>query len=197
MFPKSALLFSVLAAALSVHAFPVSPRAGGFQLSNGQAAQALNAQFATLTADSACQDGTQACVGGQFAQCVGGKFAVTGCSGGTQCFALPLVNKAGTSVTCDTEADAVARIAATGATGGLTGDGGAAAAGAGANAGNNNAGAGGAAGAATATASSLRTSPPRSGLLDHDLGGSKASCCPGQSMTSSSGACRSFVKECP
>lgn len=36
---------------------------------------------------------------------------------------LPLVNKAGTSITCDTVADAEARIAAAGASGGLVGSG--------------------------------------------------------------------------
>ncbi|KZV88270.1 hypothetical protein EXIGLDRAFT_839377 [Exidia glandulosa HHB12029] len=97
-----------------------------FTLSNGQDAQALNAKFATLTSDSACTDGDQACTDGGFAQCVGGKFVVSGCAGGTQCFALPLVNKAGTSLACTTEGDAEARIAATGATGGITGNGSAA-----------------------------------------------------------------------
>jgi hypothetical protein len=63
---------------------------------NGQAAQALNKKFQDLTASSPCQGTEQACVGGQFAQCTSGKFAVSGCSGGTKCFALPLVNKAGT-----------------------------------------------------------------------------------------------------
>ncbi|KAF9052237.1 hypothetical protein BDZ89DRAFT_1056587 [Hymenopellis radicata] len=72
-------------------------------------------KFSTLTADSACTAGESACVNGGFAQCVGGKFTVTQCAGGTQCFALPLVNSAGTSITCSTEADKDARIAATGA----------------------------------------------------------------------------------
>ncbi|TFK55737.1 hypothetical protein OE88DRAFT_1652184 [Heliocybe sulcata] len=94
-----------------------------FTLSNGQDAQKLNAQFATLSADSSCTDGDNACVGGAFAQCVSGKFVTTQCAGGTQCFALPLVNSAGTSITCSTEDDAATRIAATGATGGVTGDG--------------------------------------------------------------------------
>lgn len=67
-------------------------------------------------------DGDQACVGGGFAQCVAGKFVTTSC-GALQCVALPLVNKAGTSITCDTVADAEARIAAAGASGGLTGSG--------------------------------------------------------------------------
>lgn len=65
--------------------------------------------------------GENACVGGQFAQCVNGKFVKVGCAGGLKCFALPLVNKPGTSITCDTEADAKARIAGTGAKGGLKG----------------------------------------------------------------------------
>lgn len=99
-----------------------------FTLSNGQDAQALNAKFATLTADSPCTDGDQACVNGGFAQCVGGKFVIQGCAGGLQCFALPLVNAKGTSITCSTEADADARIAATGAQGGFKGTGAAASA---------------------------------------------------------------------
>ncbi|KAJ3760229.1 hypothetical protein EV360DRAFT_40248 [Lentinula raphanica] len=100
----------------------------GFALSNGQAAQALNAQFATLTASSTCTSGQNACVNGAFAQCVGGKFETTSCGSGEVCAALPLVNSAGTSITCTTTADAEARIAATGASGGLTGDGSTAAA---------------------------------------------------------------------
>lgn len=43
------------------------------------------------------------------------------CAPSLVCAALPLVNSAGTSITCTTSADAATRIAATGATGGLTG----------------------------------------------------------------------------
>jgi len=102
---------------------PATPPADAkpFTLQNGQDAQALNAKFATLNANSPCQDGEQACVDGGFAQCVGGEFLVSGCSAPTECFALPLVNKAGTSIACSTEAEAEARIAATGATGGIDG----------------------------------------------------------------------------
>ncbi|CAL1705184.1 unnamed protein product [Somion occarium] len=92
-----------------------------FTLANGQDAQALNAKFQTLSASSSCTDGENACVNGAFAQCVGGQFQTTPCAGATQCFALPLVNSRGTSLTCDTQADAEARIAQTGATGGLNG----------------------------------------------------------------------------
>ncbi|KAG6831037.1 hypothetical protein H0H87_006345 [Tephrocybe sp. NHM501043] len=96
---------------------PATPSAasGGFQLQNGKDAKALNDKFASLTASSTCTDGEQACVASGFAQCVGGKFTITQCAGGTICAALPLVNKAGTSITCTTAADRDARIAATGA----------------------------------------------------------------------------------
>lgn len=92
-------------------------------------------KFKALTADSACNTGDIACVDDKFAQCVGGKFVLQACGGGTMyvklhrclgactnsiflpsCAALPLVNSAGTSVTCTTAADRDARIAATGAT---------------------------------------------------------------------------------
>ncbi|KAI9451746.1 proline-rich protein [Lactarius psammicola] len=90
---------------------PSSSGSKGFAVQNGQDAQALNEKFKTLTADSPCTDGESACVGGDFAQCAGGKFVTSSCSGSLTCFALPLVNSRGTSVTCDTQADADARIA--------------------------------------------------------------------------------------
>ncbi|KAF8720439.1 hypothetical protein AX14_010958 [Amanita brunnescens Koide BX004] len=94
-----------------------------FHLSNGKKAQAQNAAFASLTPDSSCTAGPNACVQGNFGQCVGNKYVTTPCGATTKCFALPLVNSAGSSVTCTTPDDAKARIAATGATGGITGSG--------------------------------------------------------------------------
>lgn len=91
---------------------PSSSGSTGFAVQNGQDAQALNEKFKTLTASSPCTDGENACVGGAFAQCVGGKFATSSCSASLTCVALPLVNSRGTSVTCDTQTDADARIAA-------------------------------------------------------------------------------------
>lgn len=82
-----------------------------FTHQNGLDAQSLNQKFASLTASSSCTSGENACVGDAFAQCVGGKFALTNCAGGTVCAALPLVNSAGTSITCTTAADRDARIA--------------------------------------------------------------------------------------
>ncbi|KAI0318731.1 hypothetical protein OF83DRAFT_913987 [Amylostereum chailletii] len=87
-----------------------------FLLQNGQDAIALNNKFATLTANSPCTAGENACVDNKFAQCVSGKFAVQACAPSTICAALPLVNSAGTSITCTTASDRDARIAATGAT---------------------------------------------------------------------------------
>lgn len=107
------------AAANTPAASPVT--SSGFALSNGKAAQQLNAQFSTLTATSPCTAGENACVGGGFAQCVNGAFVTQSCAATLTCVALPLVNSAGTSITCTTTADAVTRINATGASGGLTG----------------------------------------------------------------------------
>jgi len=82
-----------------------------FAVQNGQDAQALNEKFQTLTANSSCTDGENACVGGDYAQCVAGQFVTTPCSASLTCVALPLVNSRGTSITCDTQADANTRIA--------------------------------------------------------------------------------------
>ncbi|KAF9444810.1 hypothetical protein P691DRAFT_627410, partial [Macrolepiota fuliginosa MF-IS2] len=82
-----------------------------FTHQNGLDAQALNQKFASLTASSSCTSGENACVNNAFAQCVNGKFVSTSCAGGTVCAALPLVNSAGTSITCTTAADRDARIA--------------------------------------------------------------------------------------
>ncbi|EJF60616.1 hypothetical protein DICSQDRAFT_137422 [Dichomitus squalens LYAD-421 SS1] len=109
------------AAASATSSASSSSSSSDFQLQNALDAQKLNAQFVTLSADSTCNEGDQACIDGGFAMCVGGKFINMGCAATTQCFALPLVNKPGTSLACTTQDDAAARIAAPGATGGITG----------------------------------------------------------------------------
>jgi hypothetical protein len=109
------VLFS-LVFCLAVSARPT--RRAAFTLKNGQDAIALNNEFKDLTPNSPCNSGDNACVNGEFAQCDGGKFVLTPCPSGTVCAALPLVNKAGTSVSCDSQSDVDARIAATGASGG-------------------------------------------------------------------------------
>ncbi|KAF9446590.1 hypothetical protein P691DRAFT_621014, partial [Macrolepiota fuliginosa MF-IS2] len=111
-----------LATLSPVHSAPLRERDGGdFVKQNGLDAQNQNAQFATMKATDSCQDGSNACVTGSFAQCVGGKWMLQPCSGDLKCFALPLVNKAGTSLACDTEADANARIATALGTGATSG----------------------------------------------------------------------------
>lgn len=84
-------------------------------LQNGIDAINLNNQFQSLTTSSPCTSGN-ACVNGEFAQCVNGQYVLTSCGSGLMCAALPLVNSAGTSITCTTQADVNSRIAATGAT---------------------------------------------------------------------------------
>ncbi|KAI0358979.1 hypothetical protein OH77DRAFT_1493941 [Trametes cingulata] len=128
-------VFVALSLALAASASPRFVPRASFTLQNGKDAIALNQKFATLTPDSPCTAGENACVDSKFAQCVNGKFVTQACAGGLVCAALPLVNSPGTSITCTTAADRDARIAATGAT-----------------AGGDNAAAGGAAGGAAAGA---------------------------------------------
>ncbi|KAG2075291.1 hypothetical protein BDR04DRAFT_91849 [Suillus decipiens] len=105
------LVLSSFAAALP----SLKRRGGSFALQNGIDAINLNNQFQSLTASSLCTSGN-ACVNGEFAQCVNGQYVLTSCGSGLICAALPLVNSAGTSITCTTQADLNSRIAATGAT---------------------------------------------------------------------------------
>ncbi|KAI0761187.1 hypothetical protein BD413DRAFT_495798 [Trametes elegans] len=111
-------IFVSLALALSASASPRFHRRASFTQQNGRDALALNQKFATLNANSPCTAGENACVNNEFAQCVNGKFVLQPCAGGLICAALPLVNSAGTSITCTTAADRDARIAATGASAG-------------------------------------------------------------------------------
>jgi len=105
----------ILSSALLVSASPFDKRAS-FTKANGEAAKALQAKFKTLTTDSSCTNGENACLSnGDFAQCVAGKFIPTPCSGGLTCQALPLVNSPGTSIACTSVADAATRIDNTGA----------------------------------------------------------------------------------
>jgi hypothetical protein len=93
----SQLVFSLTFVATAVTAGPAPmDRRAAFTLQNGKDAQALNVKFQSLTASSPCTSGESACVNGQFAQCVGGKFQLTPCAASEQCVALPLVNKPGT-----------------------------------------------------------------------------------------------------
>ena len=99
----SQVAFSVTLVVLAVSAGPISisedrlqRRAAPFALQNSKDAQTLNQHFRTLSPNSSCNSGEQACVQGQFANCINGTFTVEPCASGLKCFALPLVNKAGT-----------------------------------------------------------------------------------------------------
>ncbi|KAI9224139.1 hypothetical protein BC828DRAFT_160376 [Blastocladiella britannica] len=92
---------------------------GGFQAQNKALAAKLDGQKAGLKIGSPCPadlsgEGQTLCAGNQLARCNGG--VVTGplqsCAATLNCQVLPLVNKPGISVTCDTDADKVARIGA-------------------------------------------------------------------------------------
>lgn len=106
----------LLALSVSITARPVRRQAAAdVQLQNGKDAIAQNDKFAGLNANSPCSEGDQACINNGFAQCVGGKFVIQPCAGGTVCKALPLVNAPGTSIACTTQADFDQRVGATGA----------------------------------------------------------------------------------
>ncbi|KAF8556901.1 hypothetical protein OG21DRAFT_1520788 [Imleria badia] len=53
----------------------------GVQGLNTAEAKLLNAEYASLTPNSPCTSGQNACVNGEFAQCVNGKYVLTACSG--------------------------------------------------------------------------------------------------------------------
>jgi len=73
---------------------------------NADDAEALQNKFKSFKADQKCSPNENACVNDQFAQCSGaGVFSLQPCAAGLKCFALPLVNARGTSITCDTEED--------------------------------------------------------------------------------------------
>jgi len=112
-------VFILLAFALSTSAVPLQMIRrtvdSATALQNGQTALSQNSQFAGLSAGSPCTEGQNACINNGFAQCVNGNFVVQPCGAGLICAALPLVNSAGTSITCTTAADRDARIANTGA----------------------------------------------------------------------------------
>ncbi|KAJ6609776.1 hypothetical protein B0H10DRAFT_2225575 [Mycena sp. CBHHK59/15] len=95
-------------------ALVVNPGEAG-SLADGQAALAQNPLFKTLTHDSDCFDfDAQSCVTNSPASCFEFKFTLSPpCPGDQICAALPFAN--GTSVSCTTQAEVDALIAATGA----------------------------------------------------------------------------------
>ncbi|EIM82045.1 uncharacterized protein STEHIDRAFT_171635 [Stereum hirsutum FP-91666 SS1] len=143
MAPFALITASLLAAVSTLHHRTVSAAPFSIDdttmLQNGQAAQTLNAEFLSLSANSTCSVGETACISGEFATCTStpssnttttttdatnttttaGTWDIESCASGQQCFALPFVRSNGTYVSCVSQSDATTLIASTGTTGGL------------------------------------------------------------------------------
>ncbi|KZV61186.1 hypothetical protein PENSPDRAFT_678628 [Peniophora sp. CONT] len=100
-----------------------------FVLANGLDAQKQNLDSLSVKATDSCTDGSFACVQGSMMQCDHGAFVATAnCSASTNantsCFFLPFIAKASVSApSCVTVDEAESRIANSGATGGIFGNG--------------------------------------------------------------------------
>ncbi|KAK0496409.1 hypothetical protein EDD18DRAFT_1331894 [Armillaria luteobubalina] len=113
----SALFFS------SARGAPTASLDASALLANGQAAQSQNVAFQSLSVNDTCSTGEVACISNEVAQCADNQWATSPCSGSAQCFALPSVRGNGTFLQCTSEKDAVSVIDASGATGGIFGNG--------------------------------------------------------------------------
>jgi len=102
---------------------PTPASAPSQALLNAVGAQNFNAIFRNLQSSDTCTDGSFACVTGAVAQCVGGRWAGTPCSGSNQCFVVPGdPSKPDTQLGCMSEQTAANLIADAGAKGGVFGD---------------------------------------------------------------------------
>ncbi|KNE57455.1 hypothetical protein AMAG_03166 [Allomyces macrogynus ATCC 38327] len=113
-----ALLLTLLPAAAIARPAQVDDSAD-FRTANKVLAAKLDGSKSALQVGSPCpaelnQEGAVVCAGNQLARCIGGQVAgpFQSCAGALNCQVLPLVNKPGVSVTCDTDADKFARIGA-------------------------------------------------------------------------------------
>ncbi|KAF9480966.1 hypothetical protein BDN70DRAFT_992325 [Pholiota conissans] len=105
-----------------VLSLPASLVANSDLAADGQSAQSLNAQFRTLTTSSPCGNLTQACVDNSIATCKNDKWdASNACLQTQSCFAVPDFKNGGATLTCTSQKNALSLIAASGATGGITG----------------------------------------------------------------------------
>ncbi|SJL16103.1 uncharacterized protein ARMOST_19621 [Armillaria ostoyae] len=117
----SSILF--VSALFSSRGAPTASLDASALLANGQAAQSQNVAFQNLSVNDTCSTGEVACISGDVAQCADNQWATSPCSGSAQCFALPSVRGNGTFLQCTSEKDATSVIDATGATGGIFGNG--------------------------------------------------------------------------
>ncbi|PBK98698.1 hypothetical protein ARMGADRAFT_986617 [Armillaria gallica] len=118
----SSILF-VSALFFSSRGAPTASLDASALLANGQAAQSQNVAFQNLSVNDTCSTGEVACISSEVAQCADNQWATSPCSGSSQCFALPSVRGNGTFLQCTSEKDATSVIDATGATGGIFGNG--------------------------------------------------------------------------
>ncbi|KAK0215728.1 hypothetical protein IW262DRAFT_1465444 [Armillaria fumosa] len=118
----SSILF-ISALFFSARGAPTASLDASALLANGQAAQSQNVAFQSLSVNDTCSTGEVACISSDVAQCAGNQWATSPCSGSAQCFALPSVRGNGTFLQCTSEKDAISVIDATGATGGIFGNG--------------------------------------------------------------------------
>ncbi|CAG8468097.1 9563_t:CDS:2 [Paraglomus occultum] len=81
-----------------------------FQQDNARKAAALNKKFKGIKLTDKCVDGTFGCIGGKFVKCAFKKWVSFDCPPTETCSFLPLVNKPGTTCTCDTPADIASRF---------------------------------------------------------------------------------------
>ncbi|KAH7874820.1 uncharacterized protein C8R40DRAFT_230702 [Lentinula edodes] len=107
---------------IQLHGRPVKSLTTAELLTNAQLAQQLNAAFQSLSSGDACTSGEVACINGEAAECSGTKWKTTACIATQSCFAVPSVTKANDAVLrCTSQRSAESIIAASGASGGLTG----------------------------------------------------------------------------
>lgn len=100
------VLVSMVSVVRNIMAQPVC-----FGAVNAKLAEEYQKVFQTFTNSTTCEPGEVACINDAFAKCVTKNvWSIQQCSEGLKCAVLPLVNKQGVSVTCDTEADRIRRI---------------------------------------------------------------------------------------
>jgi len=100
----SFVFLAVYSTLLASAASPYSKRESYLQ-QNGPAAEALNNQYASLTPDSSCTDGEDACVQGKFGHCYQGRYLTYSCPNDWECAAIPNEWSVGTTTTCDSISD--------------------------------------------------------------------------------------------
>ncbi|KAJ4466595.1 hypothetical protein C8R41DRAFT_71811 [Lentinula lateritia] len=117
-----AFLIVFSSSVIQLHGRPVKSLTTAELLTNAQLAQQLNAAFQSLSSGDACTSGEVACINGEAAECSGTKWKTAACIATQACFAVPSVNKANDAVLrCTSQRSAESIIAASGASGGLTG----------------------------------------------------------------------------